>query len=119
MKNNLIFFRIVKILNLTKKQAFIFYDELPAFLFIWVLSQPLFINSFKLMITFKRRSLLFKCLLHLMQLLHNETFYLCPKEDPKQYLLLFLSLVECLLKHDEYLLRYDLQEDIPLKLMSL
>src|SRR5690625_1499317 len=42
MKNNLIFFRIGKILNLTKKQAFIFYDELPAFLFIWVLSQPLY-----------------------------------------------------------------------------
>src|SRR5699024_7869536 len=42
MKNNLIFFRIGKILNLTKKQSFIFYDELPAFLFIWVLSQPLF-----------------------------------------------------------------------------
>src|SRR5699024_7273274 len=43
-ENNFIFFRIGKILNLTKKQAFIFYDELPAFLFIWVLSQPLFIK---------------------------------------------------------------------------
>src|SRR5699024_11439197 len=87
MKNNLIFFRIGKILNLTKKQAFIFYDELPAFLFIWVLSQPLLLFIF--------HSLLFLFAYRLFRFL-LEQVVLQQKIDYHQQKKTFLNLLEFL-----------------------